>query len=879
MKLTSIPMFRNMSNLELAKLAGLMEKRQLPSGETLFRQGDPGDSMFIVENGEIELYVGESSSASDETAQELEQVPGQQRIATIGAGDVLGEMALLTGEPRSAAAIAGSDCSLFVIHREVFDRLVDENPTFTAFFVRLLSQRLIAANDRLKKVQDGEDMRLAHELGQLPDRVLRFLAWCAAIPVATRGLALHQFGSELLDEVEQHAFMRLYIAIDEGSNQLCLQPAYAARMKEFAKREYSDAERGSWGLQAAAYYEAEGQWGLLCRLMSGLAYWQAALDAYEKGLAALSKPEWDELHEAVKDCPRQQIAGRFGVLREYLPYCEAHAPEEGLAVLELALHDGHAFAPQELSALYERGMELCRRTGRTRQAMDYMQLAENAASARMESERSLSLARQKLLRARSQRLAQGAGLLALGGNGGFVKALAAAGALLCVVVSFLLEPQGDLTQPAIRFIGIALAAVLLWVSRVIPDYIVALGMILLWVLGGVAAPEAALSGYGSTSWLYMIGIMAVSAVITKSGITYRFALHALKRFPSHYRGQLWGIVAGGTLMGPLLPSSTAKVSIGVPMAQTLAESMGFAERSRGAAGLGLVAMMFFGFTAPFVMTGSYTNVMAYGLAAKDQPVSWLQWLLYALPAFLLFTAVMLGLLLWAFRGIQPPKPIKPEVLDEQLSLLGPLSREEKLVLWTVVSCIVGMMLEPLHGIAPVWIMLAGFSVLTVSGALDRERLGSGMDWTFLLFLGAAFSFAGVAEQLGIAEWLSGYVGGPLVALLDSPMLFLLAVALISFGVTLIVRDDPAVILLVTAIVPLGEAAGIHPWVLVFIILLATDPFFFAYQSPTYLTAYYSTEGKAFTHKQGSRTALGYGLAVLLIAALCVPYWQWLGLIA
>lgn len=71
------------------------------------------------------------------------------------------------------------------------------------------------------------------------------------------------------------------------------------------------------------------------------------------------------------------------------------------------------------------------------------------------------------------------------------------------------------------------------------------------------------------------------------------------------------------MMNPLIPSSSAKVSLGVPVAHTLSESMGYGERSQGAAGLGLAAMIFYGFTAPFVMTGSYTNVMAYGLVTGE----------------------------------------------------------------------------------------------------------------------------------------------------------------------------------------------------------------------------------------------------------------------
>lgn len=206
-----------------------------------------------------------------------------------------------------------------------------------------------------------------------------------------------------------------------------------------------------------------------------------------------------------------------------------------------------------------------------------------------------------------------------------------------------------------------------------------------------------------------------------------------KRFPAHYRGQLWGIIAGGVLLNPLLPSSSAKVSLGVPMAQTLAESLGFEERSKGAAGLGLIAMIFFGFTAPFVMTGSYTNIMAYGLASTEQSVSWLQWLLYALPGFVIFGTVLIIVLLFMFRKIEPAKVVTSEVLSEQLKLLGPLTKDERVSVWTIICCIGLMVLQPLHGIESTWIMLMGFAVLVISGVLDKQTISTGIDWTFYCF--------------------------------------------------------------------------------------------------------------------------------------------------
>lgn len=857
--------------MELAKLLGMMEKQEAAAGTRLFRQGDLGDCMYIVESGSIELFS---------------HVDGQVRrsLAVLGAGEVVGEMALLTGEARSAEAITAEPSVLYVIDSLMFERLVAENAVFSAYFIKLLSQRLISTNGRLQAAKKTETERVLHELSQMREQTSRFLLWCAHVPLVSKRLAEHTFQISIDNELLHNPFLeKCFQDHPRTSEWLALTNGLKPVLNDISKERYGYEEMASWVDKAVSWYVAQNDWVAFIIVQGDKGNWPVALDTYARVAGDVADQQRTDLFRTINRCPRDLLAVNYPVLQHFLQYCERNAPETGLSVVEAALDHGHVFQPQELLFLYECGTELCRAAGRNNQALEYLHLADTLAGTfsskggALNTDRAYGLAKQKLAKKRSDLLVQGAGRLLKGNRA--AEAAAVILSILCIILSFILEPFGGLSEAGMRFIGISLAAVVMWIVPVLPDYVVALGMIMLWVLGGVASPEIALSGFGSSSWLFMIFIMAISAVITKSGISYRFALHALKRFPASYRGQLWGIVAGGVLLNPMLPSSSAKVSIGVPMAQTLAESLGYGEKSKGAAGLGLVAMIFFGFTAPFVLTGSYTNVMAYGLAKADKGISWMQWLLYALPAFIVFGIVMLVILRFLFRKLEPAKLVAGEVLNEQLRLLGPLTKDERVSMWTVIGCIGLMVLQPLHSMDSTWIMLIGFAVLVTSGVLDKQTIATGIDWTFLLFLGAAFSFAGVAGQLGIAELLSEFLGVHMSVFMASPVLFITAVILVSFVITFVIRDDPAVILLVTALVPLGEVVGIHPWVLVFVILLATDPFFFAYQSPTYLTAYYSTEGKAFSHRQAQRVALWYGLAVLLAAALSVPYWMWLGLIS
>ncbi|MFC5701996.1 SLC13 family permease [Cohnella faecalis] len=878
MKLTEIEMFKGLSNLELSKLLGKMDKLSLAPGAVLFEQGDAGDSMYLIESGEVELFA-----RADGTSHSL---------ARLEEGGSLGEMALLTGETRSATAVASTDSVLYKIDRETFDWLVAEQPGISAYFIRLLSERLIRTNDSLQASKESKVLWIRQQLEQLPDEWVQFLVWCEKLPYISEKLALERFGYNLVSTTSKYPDLLHFLHVENRNENretegIRLKSEVRPVLSDYGVEKYGYDRKKTWLEEAAAFYESEGDWQGALALSVELKDFDAFLRAFDLLHSPLTSAEEARLARALKRCPADWLVSRYSVLERVVTSClnDSRSSEFGLAVIESALgRSGSSYKGAELVALYEGASGFCRILNRKQQAMEYLRLAEEAAGsaskgtavADTNDERHYSLAKRKLAANRTQFLAAQANRLAESNS--WTGWLAVALAVGCILLfHFLPEPAG-LSRGAMDFIGIGLAGVILWIVNIIPDYIVALGMAMLWVLFGIVKPESALSGFSSPTWLYMIFIMALSAVITKSGILYRLSLHALKRFPPHYRGQISGIVAGAIVLNPLIPSSSAKVSLGVPIARSLAESLGFKDNSRGAAGLGLTAMIFYGFTAPFVMTGSYTNVMAFGLATGHSTVSWLQWALYALPAFFVFAAVMLAVLGMMFKGVSTTKGISLKVLDEQLRLLGPLSSEERISIGTVVGCVLLMMLEPLHGIDSAWVMFAGFAVLVVSGVLDSRTLKSGIDWTFLLFLGVAFSFANAAGELGIADALSAFLGDHMGMFISSPMLFLAIVVLLSFAVTLVVRDDPAVILLVTALIPLADQAGIHPWIVVFVILLSTDPFFFSYQSPTYLTAYYSSEGKSFSHRQGRMVALGYALAVLAVTIVSVPYWKWLGLI-
>jgi CRP-like cAMP-binding protein len=108
-----IPLFRELTNAELIKVSNLTQKVSFHAGDVVFKRGDAGDALYLVREGEVEVL------APSPEAEEVEDV-----VAVLGPGQLFGEMALVEGEPRSAAIRAKGDARLLRIKKEYFDRMM-----------------------------------------------------------------------------------------------------------------------------------------------------------------------------------------------------------------------------------------------------------------------------------------------------------------------------------------------------------------------------------------------------------------------------------------------------------------------------------------------------------------------------------------------------------------------------------------------------------------------------------------------------------------------------------------------------------------------------------------------------------------------------------
>jgi CRP/FNR family transcriptional regulator, cyclic AMP receptor protein len=110
-------------------------QRTLSPGETVFDEGDPGDQLYVIQSGEVELVrVTESK---------------QRVVAHLGPGDFFGELGVVLGEARTSRAVAVTTTRVIALDRETLEGMCMEQPEIAIRMIRVLVSRLIEAERRL----------------------------------------------------------------------------------------------------------------------------------------------------------------------------------------------------------------------------------------------------------------------------------------------------------------------------------------------------------------------------------------------------------------------------------------------------------------------------------------------------------------------------------------------------------------------------------------------------------------------------------------------------------------------------------------------------------------------------------------------------------
>jgi voltage-gated potassium channel len=135
-----VPFFQTVGASVIAEVARLLRPRDYPAGAVIVRRGEPGDCMYFIASGEVEIEIG----------------PEPLRLGT---GEFFGEIALLTGTPRTATVVAGEPCTLLRLDIVEFRELMGRQPELARVIYDAAHQRLEAVGaERMREREAALDV-------------------------------------------------------------------------------------------------------------------------------------------------------------------------------------------------------------------------------------------------------------------------------------------------------------------------------------------------------------------------------------------------------------------------------------------------------------------------------------------------------------------------------------------------------------------------------------------------------------------------------------------------------------------------------------------------------------------------------------------------
>ena len=865
-----VTIFSGLSREDVAKILGKLEECSFTAGETIIRQGDQGDAFYLIQTGAVQVVVDSGAGNSE-------------IIAILGPRDWVGEMALFSGEPRSATIVAVKDSTLWRLSRQEWDDLIEKHPTLLLQCCATLSKRLSFADRQYSSGREAFNS-LAEEFyaGRSPrqQQFLRHASLLSAMDGATieqlfQSKAVSRVHGDLSksqsplvrhhgdDRVTFHSFFKDFLhdkllAIDGSEVKQQLHGNFAKRY----------AAIGDW--QQAIHHAAEvPDWPEVIKLVKAQSKetLTAAAQFVKNTFERLPREYFiaDTALVNLKSDILVQLGDLPGALRAY---------QEVLAQRAAA---GEAVASyRRMAETLARRKEYGQAIGQLRSALSlierdmtlpehYSDMAPEPVSFNGERSGADTPRRWRLSAAalKSAPLSKWFGAL-LG--------LAVGGYLWFATPDIGLEPSGT------KLLGLISLTLIFWVFRTLPDYGVALVFAMTVILTKLESAPTVMGGFASTTWFMTLGVLGLGAAITGCGLFYRLSLHLVRLFPLSFHWQIIATGIMGVVVMALIPQQTARTVITSQMLINLSESLGYKTPSKASTGLFVASFLGLGQLGFLFLTGSTTSLIAWGLLPPDvrEQFTWGYWFLAALPPTLIVIVIILAVAVFLYRP-ETYSNISYKMVQTQLDILGPMSHKEWISLAVLLLTVVGWLTAPYHGIDGAWVAIIAFSVLVNTAILDWGMMRKGIDWELLIHMGVTLSLPTLMKQAKIDVWLVDVISPLILPVMDSPVWFFIVIALLTYVLKLVFTSFLAVVTLCVALLPLAIDVGMNPWIIAMMILIASEVWFFPYQVDWHMLAHSTTDGKGFSYPLMCRINPVYAIAYIIALLVAIPYWRFLGL--
>jgi DASS family divalent anion:Na+ symporter len=354
-----------------------------------------------------------------------------------------------------------------------------------------------------------------------------------------------------------------------------------------------------------------------------------------------------------------------------------------------------------------------------------------------------------------------------------------------LLVQWLWPRPAGVSPEGWQFFGIFAATIAGLMLRPLPGGAIVLSAILISGLSGVLPYSKGLEGYANpTVWLVVAAFM-ISRALIQTGLARRIALLFVRAFGSSSIGVSYALVLSDVTMAMVIPSNSARTGgVIMPITLSLAQLYGsHPGKTASLLGAFLMAAVYQGecVAAAMFMTGQAGNLLAADLGRQVAGVdmSWARWAM----AGVVPGAVSLMGLPWIVSRLLPLEirrtPGATDFARQEIEAMGPVSRDQKLVLIVFVGVCGLWLTSSLHGVSAELVALAGACLLLLTGVLRWDDvIRESAAWDVFVWYGGVVRLGQALNDFGVTTAFATSVGNHFVGL-DWTVLIIL-VGLIYF---------------------------------------------------------------------------------------------------
>ncbi len=460
----------------------------------------------------------------------------------------------------------------------------------------------------------------------------------------------------------------------------------------------------------------------------------------------------------------------------------------------------------------------------------------------------------------------------------FVAVAALAGLNLLPLPQPFVSAEGliELTHAGKAALSILAFVIILWMTEALPFPVTALlGMLLAYAFGLAPFSEIVSYGFGSAVIVFFIGVLAVSAGLTRSGLADRFTVAIISRIGFEPRRIIFAFLVIGAFLSMWIVNMSV-AAIMLPMAVTILKQAGLKAQQSNFGRALLIAVAWGpaigGITTP---VGNGANIVALGYLRDlaGIPINFLTWMVVGVPAALLILPLAYLILLRVF----PPEPLAEPLTRERETggmAGGDVPQRLSAAEWkalaifglAVLLWVADPLLHYLTGIsipievvalaAAVAFFLPGVNILTWQQA-QRD-----IDWGGIVLIAAGLSLGMIIFETGAARWLAVLTFSPIGGLALALRIFV-AVLLVELLKVFFSSNTVTGVILIPMVIALSASLGLNPWYLAGPVAIATSmAFILVTSSPTNVIPY---AAGYFTIRDFARA----GLFLTLLVPFCI----------